>query len=71
MPRPLRSPAFPNGLVRFTPSDPDEAYFVDHANLVAWISGSGLAIREMDNIWDDLAKEALSYRTPGSVETGA
>ncbi|WP_375187762.1 hypothetical protein [Sphingobium yanoikuyae] len=71
MPRPLRSPAFPNGLVRFTPSDPDEAYFIDHPNLVAWISGSGLAIREMDNIWDDLAKETLSYRTPGSVETGA
>jgi|GEM_PF-2145726 len=71
MPRPLRSSAFPNGYVSLTPSDPDEAYFSDHANLVAWISGSGLSLREIDNLWDDLAKPTLSYRTAGTIETGA
>lgn len=65
MPRIIRSPAFASGFASYTPLDADEAFIVDHANLFAWVSGQGIAMRDVDNIWDDLAKSAQTYTALG------
>ena len=71
MARIIRSPAFPGGYVSVTPFDDVEAYISDHANLFAWVSGAGLTLREIDMIWDDIAKPTLSYYSPGGSVAGA
>lgn len=71
MPRVINSPAFAGGFASYTPLDADEAWLLDHPDLYGALSGSGLAMRSVDNVWDDLATPGLSYLPLGTIETGA
>lgn len=71
MPRIIKSDAFPNGYASYSPLDADENWILNHANLSSWLSGSGISMRSVDNLWDDLAKPDLNYYPAGTLETGA
>ena len=62
----IRSTAFSGGVASYQPLDADEAWVSDHPNLHSWVSGSGLAMREVDNVWDDLVKPAQTYTPIGT-----
>lgn len=61
----IKSAAFSGGVATYTPLDDDEAWLSAHANLFAWVSGSGLALRDVDAIWDDLVSPTLVYAATG------
>ncbi len=71
MARIIKSDAFSGGYAAYSPIDADEAWMLDHANLKIAVSGSGLAMRSIDNLWDDLADPDLTYRPAGTLDTGA
>lgn len=67
----IRSNAFAGGYAAYTPLDADEAWLLDHAALKFAVSGSGLSMRNVDNVWDDLTDPTLSYYPAGTLDTGA
>lgn len=66
MPLIIKSSAFPGGYASYTSVDPDEEWISNHENLSAWVSGQGVSVAGVDNIWDDLVNPGLSYAPSGT-----
>ena len=71
MPRIIKSDAFADGYASYSPLDADENWILNHPSLSSWLSGSGISMRSVDNLWDDIAKPTLNYYPAGTLETGA
>lgn len=67
----IKSDAFAGGYASRIPLDADENWISNHANLISWLSGSGVSMRSVDNLWDDLVKPDINYYPAGTIENGA